>query len=129
MTERLPPPVPPGLPASLLERRPDVVQAEQVLVAANADIGVAKALFYPTISLTGFLGGVSGDLSSFLGGSGAVWSASPGLFQPIFQAGRDSPESRGCPGAIRRGAGGVPEGGAQQLSRSRRLADHDSEAG
>jgi len=59
-----------------------------VLVAANADIGVAKSLFYPTISLTGFLGGVSGDLTTFLGGSGALWSLSPGLFQPIFQAGR-----------------------------------------
>ena len=88
LAERLPPPIPAGLPASLLERRPDVIQAEQVLVAANADIGVAKAMFYPTISLTGFLGGISGDLTSFLGGSGAVWSVSPGLFQPIFQAGR-----------------------------------------
>ena len=86
--EAQPPPIPPGLPATLLERRPDVVQAEQQLVAANADIGVAKSLFYPTISLTGFLGGVSGDLTSFLGGSGALWSLSPGLFQPIFQAGR-----------------------------------------
>ena len=61
--EQLPPPIPPGLPASLLERRPDVLQAEQLLVAANADIGVAKARFFPTISLTGFLGGVSGDLA------------------------------------------------------------------
>ena len=79
---------PPGLPASLLERRPDVLQAEQLLVAANADIGAAKALFYPTISLTGFLGGVSGDLTSFLGGDGAVWSLGAGLLQPIFQGGR-----------------------------------------
>jgi len=87
-TELLPPAIPPGLPASLLERRPDVVEAEQILVAANADIGVAKSLFYPTISLTGFLGGVSGDLTSFLGGTGGVWSLTPSLFQPIFQAGR-----------------------------------------
>ncbi len=86
--ERLPPDIPAGLPATLLERRPDVVEAEQVLVASNADIGVAKSLFYPTISLTGFLGGVSGDLTAFLGGSGGVWSLSTGLFQPIFQAGR-----------------------------------------
>jgi multidrug efflux system outer membrane protein len=86
--EQLPPAIPPGLPTSLLERRPDVVGAEQVLVAANADIGVAKALFYPTISLTGFLGGVSGDLVSFLGGSGGVWSLGSGLLQPIFQGGR-----------------------------------------
>jgi multidrug efflux system outer membrane protein len=82
------PAIPPGIPASILERRPDVVQAEQFLVASNADIGVAKAMFYPTISLTGFLGGISGDLTAFLGGSGAVWGVTPGLFQPIFQAGR-----------------------------------------
>jgi multidrug efflux system outer membrane protein len=86
--EPLPPPIPPGLPASLLERRPDVVQAEQLLVAANADIGVAKSLFYPSISLTGFLGGVSGDLAEFMGGNGGVWSLRPGLLQPIFQGGR-----------------------------------------
>ena len=84
----LPPAIPVGLPASLLERRPDVVQAEQLLVAANADVGVAKALFFPTISLTGFLGGISGDLASLLGGSGAVWEVSPGLLQPVFNAGR-----------------------------------------
>lgn len=84
----VPPMVPPGLPATLLERRPDVVQAEQLLVAANADIGAAKALFFPTISLTGFLGGVSGDLSARLGGDGFIWSAGAGLFQPIFNAGR-----------------------------------------
>jgi multidrug efflux system outer membrane protein len=86
--EALPPPIPAGLPASLIERRPDVAEAEQVLVAANADVGAAKALFFPTISLTGFLGGVSGDLTKFLGGDGAVWSVSPGLLQPLFQAGR-----------------------------------------
>ena len=87
-TEALPPAIPPGLPASLIERRPDVMQAEQLLVAANADIGAAKALFFPTISLTGFLGGVSGDLTRFLGGEGAVWSIGANLLQPVFQAGR-----------------------------------------
>jgi len=86
--EALPPPIPPGLPASLIERRPDVVEAEQILVAANADIGAARALFFPTINLTGFLGGVSGDLTKFLGGDGAVWSVGAGLLQPVFQAGR-----------------------------------------
>jgi multidrug efflux system outer membrane protein len=84
----LPPPIPPGLPATLLERRPDVAQAEQILVSANAEIGVAKALFFPQISLTGFLGGVSGDLVSFLGGDGGVWSIGAGLLQPVFQGGR-----------------------------------------
>src|SRR5262245_36566165 len=87
-TQGAPPAIPAGLPASLIERRPDVVQAEQFLVAANADIGAAKALFFPTISLTGFLGGVSGDLTQFLGGDGAVWSVGAGLLQPIFNAGR-----------------------------------------
>jgi multidrug efflux system outer membrane protein len=83
-----PPPIPPGLPASLLERRPDVVQAEQLLVAANANVGAAKALFFPAINLTGFLGGVSGDLATLLGNSGGVWSIGGGLLQPIFNAGR-----------------------------------------
>jgi multidrug efflux system outer membrane protein len=84
----LPPAVPPGLPAALLERRPDVAEAEQFLVAANADIGAARALFYPTISLTGFLGAISGDLTTFLGGSGGIWSTGAGLFQPLYQGGR-----------------------------------------
>ena len=55
-------PSPSGLPAQLLERRPDVLQAERFLVAANADVGAAKALFYPTISLTGSVGAVSSGL-------------------------------------------------------------------
>jgi multidrug efflux system outer membrane protein len=84
----LAPSIPAGLPATLLERRPDVAEAEQLLVAANADIGAAKALFYPTINLTGFLGGVSGDLNNFLGGGGGVWSVGAGLLQPVFQGGR-----------------------------------------
>lgn len=87
--EPVAPAVPPGLPARLLERRPDVLAAEQQLVAANADIGAAKALFFPAIGLTGFLGGVSGDLTRFLGGTGAVWSIGAGLMQPIYNGGRN----------------------------------------
>jgi multidrug efflux system outer membrane protein len=83
-----PPPIPAGIPASLLGRRPDVLEAEQLLVAANADIGAAKALFFPSISLTGFLGGISGDLTKFLGGEGGVWSFGANLLQPIFQGSR-----------------------------------------
>ncbi|HEX5111089.1 MAG TPA: efflux transporter outer membrane subunit [Vicinamibacterales bacterium] len=86
--EPVPPPIPPGLPAAILQRRPDVVQAEQLLVAANADVGAAKALFYPTINLTGLLGGVSGDVTEFLGSNGAIWSLGAGLLQPVFQGGR-----------------------------------------
>jgi outer membrane protein, multidrug efflux system len=84
----LPPDIPAGLPVSLLERRPDVLQAEQLLVAANADVGAAKAMFFPSISLGGFLGGITGDVTQFLGGEGAVWSLSTGLLQPIYQGGR-----------------------------------------
>jgi multidrug efflux system outer membrane protein len=84
----VPPLVPSGLPAQLLERRPDVLQAEQLLVAANANIGVARALFYPTISLTGSLGTVSSSLSDFMTGDSIIWSFGAGLFQPIFNGGR-----------------------------------------
>ena len=84
----LPPHVPAGLPATLLERRPDVVRAERLLMAANADVGAAKALFFPTISLTGFLGGASRELEDLTRSDAGVWSLSAGLLQPIFQAGR-----------------------------------------
>jgi len=86
--QHFPPAVPAGLPATLLERRPDVVQAEDFLVSSNADVGAAKALFFPSISLTGLLGGVSHDLSNIVKSSGTVWSLGGGLFQPIFQGGR-----------------------------------------
>ncbi len=82
------PAVPAGLPASLLERRPDVLEAEQLLVAANADVGVARALFFPTISLSGLLGGASHDLDDLFDADATVWSLAGGIFQPIFQGGR-----------------------------------------
>jgi multidrug efflux system outer membrane protein len=80
--------IPVGLPAALLERRPDIMAAEQQLVAANARIGAAKALFFPSISLTGLYGGVSGDFSNLLSNDAEVWSVNPSLFAPIFQGGR-----------------------------------------
>jgi multidrug efflux system outer membrane protein len=86
--QTVPPDIPVGMPAALLERRPDVVEAEHLLVSANADIGAAKALFYPTISLTGSVGAVSRDLSNILQGDSIFWSVSAGLFQPLFQGGR-----------------------------------------
>lgn len=86
--QTMPPAIPVGLPAALLERRPDVLEAERLLIAANADIGAAKALFYPRISLTGSLGTVSGDLADFLKGDSIIWSFGAGLFQPLFNAGR-----------------------------------------
>jgi multidrug efflux system outer membrane protein len=86
--ETVPPAIPAGLPTSLLERRPDVLGAEQLLVAANANVGAAKALFFPTISLTGLLGTISGDFSNFLKADSNVWQVTPSLFTPIFQGGR-----------------------------------------
>jgi multidrug efflux system outer membrane protein len=85
---QLPPAVPPGIPATLLERRPDVLQAEQLLVAANADVGAAKALYFPRISLTGLAGGVSGSLVSVLGAGGLAAQIGAGLVQPLYNAGR-----------------------------------------
>ena len=84
-----PPTVPAGIPATLLERRPDVLEAEQLLIASNADIGAAKALFYPSIGLTAFGGGVAGEIATLLNGSGAVWTLGAGLLQPIYNAGRN----------------------------------------
>src|SRR5882672_5258850 len=88
-----PPDVPAGLPATLLERRPDLREFEQNLIAANANIGVAKANFFPTISLTGLLGGVSPQLSE-LTASGKAWSIAGNLAGPIFTGGRLKNEYR-----------------------------------
>ena len=83
----LPPAVPAGLPSTLLERRPDIRQAEQVLIAANAGVGVAKADFFPRLSLTGFFGNVSPELGDLFS-QGKTWSIGSGLLGPIFQGGR-----------------------------------------
>ncbi len=125
--EELPPVIPPGLPASLIERRPDVMQAEQLLVAANADIGAAKALFFPTISLTGFLGGVSGDLTKFLGGDGAVWSARHRTPPADLSSGTTQAECRSDGGAVQRGSRGISQVGVERLSRGRECVSYHSE--
>jgi multidrug efflux system outer membrane protein len=83
------PPLPPaGLPSSLLEARPDVREAEERLVAANARIGVAKAAYFPSISLTGLLGNESTDISNLFGNGTSLWSYGAALAMPIFNAGR-----------------------------------------
>jgi multidrug efflux system outer membrane protein len=82
------PEVPAGLPSALLERRPDVRAAEQALIAANANIGVAKAQYFPQISLTGSVGGQSSTLANLFSGPNGTWSFVPQLTQPIFTAGR-----------------------------------------
>lgn len=83
-----PPTVPPGLPSALLERRPDIRAAEENLIAATANIGVAKAAYFPQISLTGLTGFQSSQLSGLFTGAGNLWSFAPQLTQPIFTAGR-----------------------------------------
>jgi len=88
LTQRMPPEVPAGLPSALLERRPDVRQAEQLLRSANADIGETVAEFFPQIGLTAFLGKVSSALSAITLGSANAWSAAASVSGPLFQGGR-----------------------------------------
>lgn len=83
----LPTSLPAGLPSALLLRRPDVRAAEQALIAANANVGVAEASLYPTLSLTGLLGVQSAELSELFG-EGRTWNVQAGLLGPIFNAGR-----------------------------------------
>lgn len=83
-----PPQIPAGLPADLLARRPDIRQAEQTLIAANAQIGAARALYFPQISLTGYFGGQSRALSELLTEPARFWSAGPSAALPLFTAGR-----------------------------------------
>jgi len=82
------PTVPVGLPSALLERRPDLRQAEQELVRANARIGVAKAEFFPKLSLTSLLGTASPELAAVTSGASLVWAAGASLAGPLFQGGR-----------------------------------------
>jgi multidrug efflux system outer membrane protein len=82
------PQVPPGLPSALLERRPDIREAERTLIAANALIGAARAQYFPQISLTGFLGGQSRALTDLFTGPARFWNFAPGVTAPIFNAGR-----------------------------------------
>ena len=87
-TMPVPPQPPPGLPSDLLARRPDLRQAEEQLVAANAQIGVARAAMLPTISLTGALGGQSTALAGLIDSGARIWSLGFGLSLPIFDGGR-----------------------------------------
>jgi hydrophobe/amphiphile efflux-1 (HAE1) family protein/NodT family efflux transporter outer membrane factor (OMF) lipoprotein len=84
-----PPAIPAGLPADLLERRPDISAAERALASANARIGVAKAAFFPVLSLTASGGFVSGDINTLFNWDSRVWSIGPSLSLPIFAGGRN----------------------------------------
>jgi outer membrane protein, multidrug efflux system len=90
VAQTLPPEVPPGLPSSIIERRPDIREAEQNLVTANAEIGVAKAAFFPQISLTGSGGGAFGRSNTFtslMNSQLGIWSYGAQVTQPIFTGG------------------------------------------
>jgi len=84
-----PPVIPAGLPGDLLERRPDIAEAERDLAARNARIGVAKAAFFPTVRLTGMFGWESADVDLLLDWHSRVWSIGPSITLPIFQGGRN----------------------------------------
>jgi multidrug efflux system outer membrane protein len=86
--QKHPPEVPPGLPSTLLERRPDIREAEQQLIASNAQIGVARAAYFPQISLSGTAGFQSAALTDLFGGPAGTWNFAGSLTQPIFTAGR-----------------------------------------
>ena len=88
MDQPLAPAVPPGLPSALIQRRPDILAAEQNLISANAQIGVARAAYFPQITLTGALGFQSNQLESLFSPSRNVWEFIPLATQPIFTAGR-----------------------------------------
>ncbi len=82
------PEIPAGIPSELLARRPDVIAAEQALVAANARIGVARTEYFPSISLTAYSGSESKELGDLLGSGTSIWNLAANLLQPIFQGGR-----------------------------------------
>jgi multidrug efflux system outer membrane protein len=101
------PPLPPaGLPSTLLQRRPDILQAEQQLVAANAQIGIAKAAMFPSISLTSHLGSESSGLSTLLGSGAGIWSLGFGLTLPIFDAGRYAARAQAAEARQKQAVGG-----------------------
>jgi multidrug efflux system outer membrane protein len=90
------PGIPAGLPSDLMERRPDIRAAEQTLIAANARIGVAKSLYFPTISLTAAFGTASTDLSDLFTGPSKAWNFGVPVTVPIFTAGRIGGEVKGA---------------------------------
>ena len=84
------PDIPESLPSQLLERRPDVQQAEQELISANANIGVVKSQYYPSLSLTGLIGYSSSEISTLFQPASVIWSAGANILQPLFRAGEIS---------------------------------------
>lgn len=100
------PEVPAGIPSVVLEQRPDVRSAEQALISANARIGVAKAEYFPTISLTGMFGFVSTELDNLLTGSANTWNIGAAILGPIYQGGRITGEVAASEAVQRQALGG-----------------------
>ena len=90
LNDLLLPDIPESLPSQLLERRPDVQQAEQELISANANIGVVKSQYYPSLSLSGLIGYSSSDVSTIFQPASVIWSAGANILQPLFRAGEIS---------------------------------------
>ena len=127
-----------GLPSDLLERRPDIRQAEQTLIAANAQIGVAKAAYFPAISLTGYYGSASSDLSDLFKGPAKVWQYNVPITMPIFTAGKIASGVRvaeavqqqaliGYQQAVQNAFRDVNDALADQAQTSKQLADQKSQ--
>ena len=114
--------IPADLPSTVLERRPDILQAEQNLVAANANIGAAKALYYPTLSLTGALGSASTAFGNFLTGPASLWTVGGGAHRPHLHRRRH--RGPGAHGRRPEGSGGqlLPAGDTGRVSRDQRRA-------
>ena len=105
LRQLLAPPLPPaGLPSTLLERRPDVRQAEAALVAANAQIGVAQAARFPTFSITGALGAQTAELANLFSSGAGIWSIGLGAVGPIFDVGRYAARSKQAEARARQAA-------------------------
>ena len=83
-----PPPIPVGIPSEVLERRPDIAAAERLVASANAQVGLAKAAYYPLVNITGEGGFNSGAITTLLQGPSVIWSAGPSALVTIFDVGR-----------------------------------------
>ncbi len=114
-----PPEIPAGLPSDLLERRPDVAEAERQLASANAQIGVAKAAFFPVVTLTGSGGFLSADVDSLFNWSSRTWSIGPSISLPIFAGGRNKAELPALQGGVRGIRGELSATGARRFWRGR----------
>lgn len=104
--DQIPPEIPTGLPSQLLERRPDVAQAERTLAARNAEIGVAYAAFFPAVRLTGQGGYLSAETSDLFSWESRVWSFGPSISIPIFEGGRNAAQLKAARAAYEEAVAG-----------------------